>query len=359
MGIRVTLRDIAEATAVSKSTVSLALRDDRRISQATRDRIRAVAREMGYRPDPTLAALAKYKRRRIEPELAHPNIAILVTEEILEEIKMGKHTAQLYNSIKERLYEMGYAVERITIDASERGQRSVSRVLYNHGIRGLFLMTSPIAHNDIQLEWERFTAIGLLPDVPNAFCPTIIHNHFESILTCVAKLRELGYQRPGIYVDKLIHDRTGHRWAAALNQTFYIDNGLEPPPVMVTKNHDAKDLARWVRENQIDVVLHGGISLRRLLNDAGFQVPAEVGEVALDLDAQASDASGIVQDRRVLGIKAANALHGMLLNNEYCPIESPGVTLVPGEWRDGATLRPVRPNPSASRTRPNKASIVS
>jgi DNA-binding LacI/PurR family transcriptional regulator len=47
----VTLLDVARAAGVSKSTVSDALQGSGRVAAATRDRVRAVARELGYRPN--------------------------------------------------------------------------------------------------------------------------------------------------------------------------------------------------------------------------------------------------------------------------------------------------------------------
>ncbi|MBN2311283.1 MAG: LacI family DNA-binding transcriptional regulator [Candidatus Hydrogenedentes bacterium] len=48
---RVTISDIAERAGVHRSTVSLALRDDPRITAATRDRIKAIAADIGYLPN--------------------------------------------------------------------------------------------------------------------------------------------------------------------------------------------------------------------------------------------------------------------------------------------------------------------
>ncbi|MFI1223819.1 MULTISPECIES: LacI family DNA-binding transcriptional regulator [unclassified Streptomyces] len=47
----VTLLDVARAAGVSKSTVSDALQGSGRVAGATRDRVRAVAEELGYRPN--------------------------------------------------------------------------------------------------------------------------------------------------------------------------------------------------------------------------------------------------------------------------------------------------------------------
>ena len=46
---RVTLADLAKATGLHYSSVSLALRDSPKIPVHTRDKVKAVARKMGYR----------------------------------------------------------------------------------------------------------------------------------------------------------------------------------------------------------------------------------------------------------------------------------------------------------------------
>ena len=48
---RVTASDVAKAAGVSQSTVSRSFSDDKRISAATRDHVRAVATRMGYTPN--------------------------------------------------------------------------------------------------------------------------------------------------------------------------------------------------------------------------------------------------------------------------------------------------------------------
>jgi DNA-binding LacI/PurR family transcriptional regulator len=45
-------------------TVSLSLRDDTSISEATRTRVKKIAEEMGYRRDPLLSAYGQQIRRR-------------------------------------------------------------------------------------------------------------------------------------------------------------------------------------------------------------------------------------------------------------------------------------------------------
>lgn len=55
---RVGIRDVARAAGVSISTVSQVLNDKGRIPQATRARVREVAEQLGYQPDPAARSLA-------------------------------------------------------------------------------------------------------------------------------------------------------------------------------------------------------------------------------------------------------------------------------------------------------------
>lgn len=58
---RVTLRDVGEAAGVHFTTAGLALRGDPRLDPETAARIIAVAQRLGYRADPLLSALSRFR----------------------------------------------------------------------------------------------------------------------------------------------------------------------------------------------------------------------------------------------------------------------------------------------------------
>lgn len=71
----VTLQDIAEAVQASCGTVSRALRNDSRISEQTRKRVRKVASELGYRPSHAATVLKTGKTNMVGivmPDLTNP-----------------------------------------------------------------------------------------------------------------------------------------------------------------------------------------------------------------------------------------------------------------------------------------------
>lgn len=75
MSRRPSIRDIAETTGVSAATVSLALRDKGRMSETTRDRIKAAAIEAGYVPNSTARSLAGGRTQLIAISLPSIEVA--------------------------------------------------------------------------------------------------------------------------------------------------------------------------------------------------------------------------------------------------------------------------------------------
>ncbi|WIX77471.1 LacI family DNA-binding transcriptional regulator [Amycolatopsis carbonis] len=73
--MRITIRDVARRAEVSVATVSRALGSPDRVSEATRDRVLAVVRELGYRPSPAARSLITGKTGAIAivvPDLGNP-----------------------------------------------------------------------------------------------------------------------------------------------------------------------------------------------------------------------------------------------------------------------------------------------
>lgn len=78
--MKATIKDVAKVAGVSPSTVSRALQNNPRISEAVRSRIRQIAEDMGFRPNPIARSLVNRETRVIgvvfpadlSESLAHP-----------------------------------------------------------------------------------------------------------------------------------------------------------------------------------------------------------------------------------------------------------------------------------------------
>lgn len=76
-----TIKDIARQLNVSKSTVSRAMRDSPEIGMETKKRIRELAQELNYNPNPVALSLAKNQTMDIGvivPEIANPFFATVI-----------------------------------------------------------------------------------------------------------------------------------------------------------------------------------------------------------------------------------------------------------------------------------------
>src|SRR4051812_3483927 len=130
---RVTHRDIAEKYGCDRSTVSLALSGHPRIRADVRDAINALAKKLGYRPDPGLSMLARHRfAPRASP--APANIAYLVDTKEPDYKLQIRHLAVA----KRRAWERGYQVHEFDLAEYPSGE-AASNVLHHRGVRGLII----------------------------------------------------------------------------------------------------------------------------------------------------------------------------------------------------------------------------
>jgi DNA-binding LacI/PurR family transcriptional regulator len=128
---RTTQRDIAREAGVDVSTVCLSLNGHPRIPPATRERIVALAQEMGYRPDPALSSIAitRWQGRRDVKGLVIGFLGDAKTESEIE-ARIQEQGA------REQAEALGYGLERFSIRAYPSPEK-LARVLRARGIRGL------------------------------------------------------------------------------------------------------------------------------------------------------------------------------------------------------------------------------
>ena len=118
-----TLRDVSEASGVSEMTVSRVLRGRGDVSQATRDRVLAAARNLGYVPNRIAGALASQSVNLVAVVI--PSLSNMVFPEVLTGISEGLEAAGLqpvvgvtqYDPAKEEaiLKEPGTRIATLTL----------------------------------------------------------------------------------------------------------------------------------------------------------------------------------------------------------------------------------------------------
>ncbi len=335
---RITLKDVAREAGVSVSAVSLALRKHPGIPEGTRLRIREVADKLDYRPDPALAALGAH-RQSMTRERAATTIAYLDTrnpDQLPESIV--RHSEYL-SGVRKRGKEMGYHIELFWMlrEAGGDGARA-SRILRARGIRGIMIAPFESPAGELDLDWDHFCAVSLGRSMARPRIYAVSHDHAGAISLAFARFLELGYRRPGLALEPELSDRVNRRWLAGflIEQLTHIRKTNRLPPFIGAMTPpDA--LFHWLHQQRPDVLITIGAGSPELIKSAGLNIPRDIGFV--HLDTHLPEVSGIVQNMAEVGELAVQALHRILLSNEFGLPGTRQLTLVEGRWNAGETLR--------------------
>ncbi|MDE3066361.1 MAG: LacI family DNA-binding transcriptional regulator [Verrucomicrobiota bacterium] len=181
----VRLKDIAQQAGVSVMTVSKALRDEPDVSAATKARLKALARQMGYVPDTTAQCLRTRKTKLfglVIPTSTNPVFARIVF------------------AIEERAHELGYDLLLAhTHNMPQREEHCVRRLL-SRRVDGLFLSPVYRFETEARIYQEllaRRTPVVLLGP-PAPFCKSFVAVEIEEALASRAvtqHLLKLGHRR--------------------------------------------------------------------------------------------------------------------------------------------------------------------
>lgn len=133
----VNLKQLAKALNLAPSTVSRALRDSHEISQDTKERVKKLATELGFEPNPFASSLRQSKSK---------TIAVIIPE--IE----NNFFSQAMNGIEKIAQGKGYHVLiYITHENFER-EKSILHLLRNGRVDGLLISVSNSTHNFDHIE---------------------------------------------------------------------------------------------------------------------------------------------------------------------------------------------------------------
>lgn len=335
---RITIRELATRANVSPMTVSRALNNQPNVRKELGDRIRALARDAGYHPDPMLSGLAAYRRGLKSAGRMVP-IAFVSRWSTPEGWASIPHFRLQFEGAFRRACELGYDLQKFWARESEMSDLKASRILYNRGIRGLLLAPSQadIAHSRFQ--WRDFSCIALGCSIYKPSLHRVSGRPFEALLLAWGNLRRLGYQRIGLAIKRRTDLRALHEWLGAYhfkcNQTF---EGHRIQPLVWDNESEPVKFGEWVKLQRPDAIMSFGPGPISWLRDSGESVPSRVGYVDLDLPVRTSFCSGIYQYPEVVGASAVEQLNLLLTHNQAGLPEHPTLLCVDPAWVEGSTL---------------------
>lgn len=343
MATAVTMKTIAEHAGVSRATVSLCLANHPRIPAATRERIRALAEKLGYRPNPYLTTLMRL-RRQGRPLQEKPVLGLV--NALRTPDGWREHSAptirQLREGAWERAGERGFRPQEYWLHRDGMSNERFSEMLHARGVRGVLI--SPLAEGDPPpaLRWEHFATVCLSVPLPSLPIATVCNDHYFSSLQVVRECHRRGYRRPGLVLRRLHQMRFQGRWEAGFLVAGEMLPDLERvPPLYVEDWDQPAPLLAWLRRERPDVIITpaAGVVLGPLKR-AGLQVPDDIGLALLACPRPGDPVSGVYQNGRLIGALAVDTLINLVERHEYGLPAQATTLMVEGCWNEGRTLRP-------------------
>jgi LacI family transcriptional regulator len=339
---RVSMRDIAGAVGVSVSAVSLAIKNSPRVSEKVRQKIRDKIQEMGYQPDPMLAALCHYRRSRnnnpIGAELAWIN-CWPDTKKL-----RSYHEFELYwQGAFEEARLCGFRLEEFCLTECKTAAR-LEEILRARNLRGLLI--PPHGALDINwgdFHWADFCIVRFGHSVSNPRAHLVTSDQLTDGLLAFENIWNKGYRRIA-YVTTWDTVIKGARFSAGFLQgQLKVGAKSQLPPLIFNdeKNpqKDQAQLAAWLRKARPDAIFTDISNLHTLLTRCGCRVPKDIGlAVTSVLDGNAS--AGIDQNSKEIGKAAIQLLISLINHNERGIPEICRELLIEGRWTDGDTLPP-------------------
>jgi len=343
MQSRVTLRDIAEKAGVHHTTVSRALKNDPRICAETLAKVKSLAEEMGYMPDPMLSALNAYRHASRVTQF-HGTIAWITNHAGRNDWRKS-HCYQLYfEGASEQLTRHGYRLEEFWLRETDLSARRSSQVLLHRGIRGLLICPLPISRGHLSLQWKNFAAVTFGYSLVRPKLHLFSAAHYRAVVTAMRKMRVLGYRRIGMVASYDMNQRMDGMWTAAYQAELPAVARSETIPVCLlgedgrgdVNGEYKKRLLKWYRAHKPDAIISPTVPVYEWLTEEGYHIPKDVAVVSASLHEEGA-VSGIVEAARETGRAAADFLVSMLQRGEYGVPATPQRVLLEGKWLDGKT----------------------
>lgn len=344
---RVTLQDIAERAGVHHTTVSLALRNRPKLLPATRERIREIAREMGWQPDPVLSALRNY-RHSARSVASGFTLAFVTAFETADYWRAFPAYSRRFAGAEKRASQLGYRLEHFWFDREHMNGSRASQILRTRNVAGLIV--APIKQMAVlDLDWPHFACVSLTFSLQAADMHVVCNNHLDTVRLAYARLRAAGCRRIGLAMEKISDARVLRVWSTgALGEEI-----LVPPrrrvPLHIPERLSRDGFLRWFKRHRPDgvVTVSPHFEILDWIKSTGAGVPVDVRFANLDCPEPSHDTSGVYQDHEVIGMTAVDVLAGLIQRNDLGLPDHPQSIMIRGSWIDGLTTPPPVETPAS------------
>jgi len=321
----------------------MALRRSPSVSAATVRHVQAVARRLGYRPDPLISALMAQRHRRKKVEF-RAKIAFFSAYPRRDAWRESAYAAGCFRGAQRAALERGYTCEPIWLREAGMTPQRLSRVLWTQNFQGILVAPLPVDFPPQEIEWRKFAALSLDYSLHKPVLNRVVDDHAFGIERVLDEINRRGYSRPGLVLRASQDVRTHHiRLGVFLVHRENQPRWREVRPLILPEDRwDEQLFTDWVRQERPDVVLTEEVEVPQVVRRLGYRVPLDLGIAFFHKEQPVRKLSGLQINADHIGATATGILIRMIETNERGEVVIPTTTLVQSyAWHNGQTLRPV------------------
>lgn len=332
-----TLRTIAEACGVSTSTVSRALADHPAVLPATRERIAAAAKRHGYARNHLIGQVMSHLRvggsQRFVGNLALIHVPSPGQPRLLPSQRRIIAGAQL------RAKELGFQLYEFSLGRDGLDVAGYARVLHARGVQGIIFLYSEPSPAMAEFPRQDYAMVEIDFGQREPVLHTVCLDHHLTLTSSLARLKELGYRRIGLFVTRFKDQRIGHRWSGSFASFQRHTRDVGKVPILIADEIGEKEFIRWYRAHRPDLVVGHIDDAIGWLERAGVAVPEKTAFFNLNWNDRHCPCAGIDVRLELQGSVAVEALIAQIQRGERGLPENPRTIMIKGRWMDGPSLR--------------------
>jgi DNA-binding LacI/PurR family transcriptional regulator len=332
---RVTIKEVAEAAGVSRSTASRALTGRGYTAETVRERVRRAAGELGYVPDAT----ARHLRQRT----GH-SVGVLVSD-------LGNpFYAGLASGISRQAHSRQYTM--MLADAAGSAELEAEAAEKFVALRVAGVVVTPVSERVVTyLMHQRIPVVEVDRQFAAGLCDAVIVDNAGAARRATAHLLELGHRRIALVVDEL-HWTTGRDRLAGYSAALAAAGVADDPALVVSAGWDvggaraaALELLRRAEPPTAVFAANNVLAeaVWRAAVESGVPVPGGLSLVAFDdvpwMSMVVPGVTTVAQDTAALGETAISQLFERI-RSPRAPIRT--IMLSPALTVRGSTAAPAR-----------------
>jgi DNA-binding LacI/PurR family transcriptional regulator len=327
----VTIKEVAARAKLSVATVSYALRNHPKINPATRERVQAIARKLGYRPNPRVASLMAHIRRA-HTRAAGERLAFVWVHTTRAEATREPFLRRVFLGARQRAAQMGFDLEEFWTSEPGMNDRRLQQIIRARGIVGVVL--SPVTTDEASLaldwNWSDFSAavignVSWTPELHHAG-----HHHYLGMRTALQEVARLGCRRPAALIDADTNERAKRAWEASFLAAHPLPSRARSF-LALTAPGERRSVTSWLKDISADALIVSSTALLAERAPALLRKPP-LPLVTLHWSDETSGIGGIDPGYDRVAAHAVDLVVTQLNSNETGAPDLPRMMLFPGRW---------------------------